>query len=81
MFNFRFRNFGRPVGDKLTISKLTRKVDQMRKTIEQLHERLAALQSSKRNKASQIARLKACLERYGICDTCERKDQDCTCGQ
>ncbi len=52
-------DFGRPTGDKLTISKQARKITQMRKTIDSLHERLAAVQSSKRNKASQIARLNA----------------------
>jgi hypothetical protein len=38
-------------------SKQARKIDQLRETIDQLHERLASVQSSKRNKASQIARL------------------------
>lgn len=47
----------RPTGKDLSISKLRRKVDQQKLTIEHLHERLARLQSSKRNKASQIARL------------------------
>lgn len=54
-------SFGRPTGDARTISKQARKIDQMRQTIDQLHERLASIQSSKRNKASQIGRLKKAI--------------------
>lgn len=53
-----------------TISKQQRKIDQLNKTVEQLHERLAAVQSSKRNKASQIARLNSYLDRWHICKLC-----------
>jgi len=62
--------FGRPTGDKLTISKQARKIHQMKETIEQLHERLAAVQSSKKNKASQVARLKKILRRWHVCEYC-----------
>ena len=40
----------------------------MKQTINHLHERLARLQSSKRNKASQIARLKGYLRERGVSD-------------
>lgn len=49
--------YGRPTGERLVISKLTRKVDEMAKTMNHLHDRLAGLKASNRNKASQIARL------------------------
>lgn len=45
-------------GDHSVISKLTRKVDAMKETIDALHERIAGLRSSNRNKSSQIARLR-----------------------
>ena len=54
-----------------TISKQRRKIDQMKQTINHLHDRLAGVQASKRNKASQIARLKAKLQHHGICDAQE----------
>ena len=54
------------------ISKKQRKINQMRETIEHLHERLARVQSSKVNKASQIARLNRELEELRAkCDKSE----------
>ena len=51
--------FGRPSGDQKVISKLTRKINAMKETIDSLHERIAGLKSSNSNKARQIARLNA----------------------
>jgi len=68
--------FGRPTGDAKVISKQARKIDQLRQTIDQLHERLAAVQASKTNKASQIARLKDYLTQNGICYKCGEKECD-----
>ncbi len=44
-------------GLRTTISRQQRKINNMKATIDNLHDRLGAIQSSKKNKASQIARL------------------------
>ena len=49
-------------GYRKTISKQQRKINAMRETMDHIHTRLASLNSSVRNKASQIARLNGLLK-------------------
>lgn len=56
-------------------SRLMRKVRNQRTTIDQIHDRLGAVQSSKKNKASQIARLNREYEM--LSDELEKSKVEC----
>lgn len=71
--SFRFQNWGKQ------LSRKQRKIDAQKETINHLHDRLAALKSSNRNKASQVARLKALLAKHGICES-HPNQNGCGCG-